>query len=475
MKTWHCRDGQVMRTRTLRRSTLQNARNLVLQETGGKLDRWLLMVDALRRTAAEDKDEPPNERALKSCGMQRLQGLLRQVGPATSECGKTVGCRVCLPTWGVGSGAIRAAPIQHLAKEKVMNAEVIIKGLDRIENSIGETSNTVRGHSERLLMLEQRGGSALAIEGSAARPGASGNLADKVFQELQKNADLLSKTRSLRLEIKAAGDPITTGSGRTIVSGGAGAPSGAVLGIQNGLPQRPASGTTAIEYSRFTGTQGAAAQQATEGTAKAAVRPDHTIVTQTAITIAGYTKISRQSMNDAAEVKAAIEITLRRSVNTALDVALVNGATGFAGGLEGLATAYTSLIYTGMVDAISEGVSAMQVAGFAPDMVALNPADWLAITVAKGSDGHYLSGAYLGEMPMASRGLRVVLSPSVDAGKALLMDSSHTEVAIVDGFAVEIAYDTDDFTKNLATMLGELRVIPVFRTMGSARLITPKA
>jgi HK97 family phage major capsid protein len=236
-------------------------------------------------------------------------------------------------------------------------------------------------------------------------------------------------------------------------------------------------GTSAVEYSRFTGTQGAAAQQAAEGDAKAAVRPDHSLVTQVALTIAGYTKMSRQAMSDSAELAAAIDVTLRRSVGTALDVALVNGATGFTGGLEGLATAYTSLVYDAIPDAVSEAVATMQVGGFAPDMVALNPADWLAVTVAKGTaNDHYLSGSYLGLLPEAMRGLRVVLSPSVNAGTALVMDSMHTELLIVDAYQVDVSdSDSDNFTKNLVTIRGELRVIPVFRTVGSARLITPMA
>ena len=55
------------------------------------------------------------------------------------------------------------------------------------------------------------------------------------------------------------------------------------------------------------------------------------------------------------------------------------------------------------------------------------------------------------------------------------MDSAHSELLLSDGFSVEIAYSGDDFTKNLSTVLGELRVIPTFRTAGSMRLITPKA
>lgn len=322
---------------------------------------------------------------------------------------------------------------------------------------------------DRLSQIEQRPNA--RVDGLVPTSKSVGELA---AAELQKHSDLLAKTRHLRVELKAATDAVTTSSGRMLVHAGIGAPTGGVLGIQHALPQRPAGGTTAAEYSRYTGQQGAAAQQATEGAAKAAIRPDHTIITQTAITIAGHTKISRQAMSDVAELRAAIDVVLMRSVHQALDVALVNGASGF-GGLESLATAYTSLVYTPLVDAISEGVSNMQVAGFSPDVVVLNPSDWLAITVAKGTDGHYLSGAYLGTMPQQSRGLRVVLSPSIDLGKALLMDSRHTELLVVDGFAVEVAYDGTDFTSNLATVLGEMRVIPIFRSVGAARLITPKA
>jgi HK97 family phage major capsid protein len=217
--------------------------------------------------------------------------------------------------------------------------------------------------------------------------------------------------------------------------------------------------------------------QAAEGDAKAAVRPDHSLITQLAITIAGYTKMSRQALNDSEELRRAVDTTLNRSVATALDVALVNGviAPAFTG-FEALATASTSLVYDTLPDAVSEGVAAMQVAGFSPDSVALNPADWLAITVAKGvANDHYLSGSYLGVLPLTMRGLRVVLSPSVDAGKALLMDSAHSELLVVDDFSVLIGFVDDDFVKNLVTLLGEIRVIPVFRTVGSARLITPMA
>lgn len=349
-------------------------------------------------------------------------------------------------------------------------SDQILHALKGVESKLTSCDVEQRVLADRLLQLEQKG-VLLSGEG-VTRNGAS--LGDLFLKQFDQNRELFEKTRSVRLELKAAGDPVTTSSARTIISGGVGAPGGGVLGLQNAFPTRPTGGVSAIEYSRYTGQEGAAAQQAAEGDTKSAVRPTHSLVVQTALTLAGYAKMSRQALSDSAELKRAVDITLSRSVGVALDAALVNGATGFSG-YEILATSYTSLVYTGMADAVSEAVATMQVAGFVPDVCGLNPADWLAIVVAKGSDLHYLSGGYLGAMPSEMRGLRVVLSPSVNAGTALVLDTSHSELLQVDGFSVELAYAGDDFTKNLITAVGEIRVIPIFRTTGSARLITPKA
>lgn len=348
-----------------------------------------------------------------------------------------------------------------------------IDTLEKIEKSLRDlpTNADIAEMRDRINGLEQKGAMRQDGHGHTGNAITTGDLFIKQFNE---SRDLFEKTRSVRLEIKAAGDAITTSSGRTVISGGVGAPAGGVLGLQNALPTRGVPGTSAVEYSRYTANQGAAAQQTTEGSAKAAVRPDHTLIVQSALTLAGYAKMSRQALSDSAELKRAVDITLSRSVQTALDAALVNGATGFTGGFETLATAYTSLAYPMMADAISEGVSTMQVAGFNPDVVALNPATWLGVLVRLGQDGHYLGGDYLGAMPMELRGLRVVISPSVDAGKALLMDTSHSELLVADGFSIEVAYDGNDFTNNLVTVLGEVRVIPTYRTVGSAMLISPQ-
>jgi len=353
--------------------------------------------------------------------------------------------------------------------------DMISEGLDTIEAKINKGFDEFKVKqaemADEILQLKQRGG----LEPSGiTKPNTS--LGAKVWKGIEANADLLAKTDKLRLEIKAAGDVTTTSSARTIASGGVGVPSGMAIGCHYAIPTRMIGATSAIEYSRYTGIEGAAAKQSSEGAAKAAVRPTFSLISQGAITIAGYSKISKQALTDSAELQRAIDVTLRRSIATALDSELMTASWGGANGLLAHATAYTSLVYTGLADAVSEAVATMQEAGFVPDTVIMTPADWLAITTATASgSGEYLSGSYLGPLPEGLRGLKVVLSPTVTSGKAVVMDSSQFELLVVDDLTVEIGTDGSDFTTNVRTILGEMRVIPTFRAVGALRLITPKA
>lgn len=355
----------------------------------------------------------------------------------------------------------------------------IVEGLEAIEKKIGALQGDVKNDmselqtkqrelADEILQLKQRG--SLNV-GDFIPSAGSATMGSKVVKEMQANSELLSKTDKLRLSVKAAGDVTTTTSGRAVASGGVGVPSGMALGVQHAFPTRVIGAVTAYEYSRYTGLEGAAALQAAEGAAKAAVRPTFSLISQGALTIAGYSKISKQALNDSAELTRAIDVTLRRSINKALDSELNTGAWG---ALLTLATAYTSLVYQGLADAASEAVATLQENGFNPDTVVMRPADWLAITTAKATgSGEYLSGAYLAPLPELLRGMKVVLSPTVTAGKVMVADSSQLELLVVEDLVVEIGTDGNDFTTNVRTILGEMRVIPTFRSVGAVRLITP--
>ena len=357
--------------------------------------------------------------------------------------------------------------------------EKIQSGLDAIEGRFNKAQQALETKTaelaDEILQIKQR--SALRPAELRSAVGGSAGFGADVVKQISENAELLAKTKAIRFEVKAAGDVVTTSQGRNIQAGGIGSPTGFPFGVQNGLRVTPSPAVSAVEYFRLSGVEGAASVQAGEGALKTAVRPTHTAVTQAALTVAGWTKLSRQAMNDSAELMQAVDVTLRREVAKSLDAAIMTANVSPAWtGLKPLATAYTSLVYTALWDAASEAVSTMLSAGFVPDAVVVTPADWLAMQVAKNAtSGDYYSGSYLGPLPENMRGLRVVVSPSMDAGKIMVIDSGQIELKVVNDVAIEVAYVDDDFIRNQATLLAEMRVIPVFRAVGAARLITPKA
>ena len=143
-------------------------------------------------------------------------------------------------TWRDAGASHDAANSNH-SESPNMTTENIMHALDSIEVNQREIK-------DRLMCVEQK--SSAPADGMQTKTDSLGAQFVKAFEA---NKDLFQKTRSVRLEIKAAGDAVTTSSGRTIVSGGVGAPGANLLGLQNALTVRPAPGTSAVEYSRYTG------------------------------------------------------------------------------------------------------------------------------------------------------------------------------------------------------------------------------
>jgi hypothetical protein len=113
----------------------------------------------------------------------------------------------------------------------------VLKAMEGVERKLNSVNTNHAELADRLLQLEQKGTS-----GSGERIIRTGGLGEQFVKAFAENAELFNKTRSVRLELKAAGDAITTTSGRTLVGGGVGAVNGGVLGLQNAIPQVPASG-----------------------------------------------------------------------------------------------------------------------------------------------------------------------------------------------------------------------------------------
>lgn len=303
-------------------------------------------------------------------------------------------------------------------------------------------------------------------------------LGERFALAFAEDRSMFEKSKGLRInlpfETKAASDPVTSTSGRTLFSAGVGSPGVVDHGFQYGMSQRSVGGISAVEYSRFTEVTGDGGVQAGEGVAKDALRPEHTLITQSALTVAGWTVMSKQALNDSAELKNCVDITLQDRVQRNLSAMLLSGNVAPAfDGFATLADTVVSGTYENLADALSEHAAMMISNGFKPDTVIISAETWTLITLLVGTDYHPLTGNYLGKLPSEMRGLKVVFA-GVPSGKAYLLDSRHCELLICDDFSIEMAYVNDQFTKNLVTLLGECRVIPTYKTAGACRLVSPK-
>lgn len=180
-------------------------------------------------------------------------------------------------------------------------------------------------------------------------------------------------------------------------------------------------------------------------------------------TIAHWLKVSKNLLADSAAVAAYIDNRLSYGVLERVDRQLING-NGTSPNLSGILdtgnfTVYTPTSDDNLIDAIGRAKWQLWAAGWIPDNVYVNPADWGAMELAKGSDGHYLYGIPGLTISQNPFNVRVIPSPFVTAGQ-FAIGAFNRAVTVWDrqGVVVEAGYADDDFINNLVTLRAEMRM-----------------
>jgi HK97 family phage major capsid protein len=189
-----------------------------------------------------------------------------------------------------------------------------------------------------------------------------------------------------------------------------------------------------------------------EGTAKPEAAFTVTPKTAALDTLAHWVQITRQALEDASYIRSLIESKLRRG--------LINKAeSDMAAAIDASTTVQTataSLAAGGtLLTAIRVGIGKVEAAGFRPNAVALNPADYAALDV------DVMSVSNGGPVQQASFwGLRPVAAGAIPAGKAYvgdfqagatLFDRGVTNVFLSDSHA-------SLFISNILVILAEARL-----------------
>jgi HK97 family phage major capsid protein len=182
-------------------------------------------------------------------------------------------------------------------------------------------------------------------------------------------------------------------------------------------------------------------------------------------TLAHWLKVSKQLLADSPAVVSYIETRLRFGVDSAVDNQLMNG-NGTSPNLSGLLDSGNYTVYTptsgdNLIQAINRAKYQLWAIGYIADTVYVNPADWGAQEIERenGSNGMYLYGAPGTISGLNPFGIRVVITPRITAGTFLVGQTAvATGVWNRSGTVIEMGYEDNDFTSNLVTVLGEVRL-----------------
>ncbi len=223
------------------------------------------------------------------------------------------------------------------------------------------------------------------------------------------------------------------------------------------LPVVTVSSNT-YEFVQVTRTPAAAAQ--VEGQLKAETTLETELKTATVATIATHTTASRQVLMDNMQLLQTVRGLLAIDALEAFEAMLLNG-DGTAGKFLGLIPQATPIIGTASrpADKISEAIASMWADGFVTGAVVLNPGDWHELRSERAAgDGQYVAGGWANPAPPTIWGVPLVQTPSIQAGSSLLVDLSRVQLLDREQVSVMISTEHgDNFTKNLVTVLAELR------------------
>jgi len=187
------------------------------------------------------------------------------------------------------------------------------------------------------------------------------------------------------------------------------------------------------------------AEDVEEGDLKPEATLSAELVSGSLDTVAHWAEASRQLLEDSSAAAGFIDGSLRRGVISRMEAKVAAALTGGS---------YTNAIGATLIAAIRNGVGTVQAAGYTPNIVVMNPADWANLDIAvMGSTlgGPNVNGQFWGLTPVASS--------AVTAGTAYVGNLADAMVLLTRGQVAVYITDShgENFTSNIFTILAETR------------------
>jgi hypothetical protein len=182
-------------------------------------------------------------------------------------------------------------------------------------------------------------------------------------------------------------------------------------------------------------------------------------------TLAEWTAVTLQALDDLPQLRSVVDFDLRRALLNKLDDSVLNGngttpqirgINNFAG-VQSVAFVAT----TSPADMIAKGIAAVSSTGYGvPNAIVMNPADWWGVRTSKiGTPpaSFYLWGSPTEMGTPNIYGLPVVADSHQAAGTALVGDFSYATFYQRMGVTFIVGLKNDDLIRNITTIVCELR------------------
>lgn len=230
--------------------------------------------------------------------------------------------------------------------------------------------------------------------------------------------------------------------------------------------------SNAVQYPKMKARTNNAATVA-ENTLKPQSDLQFELVTWPVVTIAHWMLASRQVLDDAPALGSIIDSELRYGLATVEDNQFLNGG-GTGSDLKGVytgATAYLAPFVPSTagnltkIDIILLAIAQVEAMDYEADGIVLNPLDWRDMQLAKDEAGKYYGSGPFAEAFNRLWTLPIVTTTAMTAGKFLVGPFQQgAQIFDRQEATVEISTeDSDNFRKNLVTLLGEERLAFVIK------------
>lgn len=371
--------------------------------------------------------------------------------------------------------------------DKLVSENPSFKGLEDLKKQVGEAASKADLQKANDA-IEEVGLKLKAISEDAGKKNVSKSFAEQVYDGLValKAAEKLAGLKDRKngsfesFTVKAAGT-MTTANVDAVGTNGL---SMLLNQFEPGITPIPRSqpffaqllnigrttGNT-VSYAEMKNPDGGAGMTG-EGSAK--TQADFDIVEAKADVkkVTAYIKTSKEALDDIAALQAEINSELITLVKNKLDAQLLSG-DGTGNNLTGVTTAATAFAAGSFANAINAAnnfdvlavavnqimtaeVQSGEPAGFMPNYIVMNPTDVIKMKLTKDSNNQYIFPV---SMPGISEVINVpvISNARMTVDKFLVGDFTKAQLRIREDVNIQIGYENDDFTKNLVTILAEMR------------------